>query len=190
MLLAIARQCGVYGDETGRLLAAKYNIPFYDKTTVHDLAKKSGMYEKYEAFYAEAPVNTFLFSLVLQDSEEILNQTPEKALPAVIPDRDFVIMGRCAGSAYRKRPDLVRIFLYGDRDRRIRNVMEKYGMNEKKAAQRVDTVDRRRSEYCKFYSGETWNSAVNYDLCLKATDFTPEQTADIIETVLRRLGRS
>ena len=42
MIITIGRECGCKGDTVGRALAKKFNIPFYDKKGIKELAIKSG----------------------------------------------------------------------------------------------------------------------------------------------------
>ena len=38
MIITIGRECGCKGDTVGRALAQKFNIPFYDKKGIKELA--------------------------------------------------------------------------------------------------------------------------------------------------------
>ena len=39
MIITIGRECGCRGDSVGKALAKKFNIPFYDKNAIKELAK-------------------------------------------------------------------------------------------------------------------------------------------------------
>ena len=53
MIITIARECGCNGDDIGRFLAEKYNIPCYTKKELEKIAKKEHIYEKYPFFFNE-----------------------------------------------------------------------------------------------------------------------------------------
>lgn len=42
MIITIGRECGCRGDSVGKALAKKFNIPFYDKNAIKELAKRVG----------------------------------------------------------------------------------------------------------------------------------------------------
>ena len=66
MIITIGRECGCRGDSVGKALAKKFNIPFYDKNAIKELAKKSGAYDKYPNFFAEKPVNSLIYSIAIE----------------------------------------------------------------------------------------------------------------------------
>ena len=51
MIITIGRECGCKGDTVGRALAQKFNIPFYDKKGIKELAIKSGAYDRYSELF-------------------------------------------------------------------------------------------------------------------------------------------
>lgn len=166
MIITIARECGCDGDVIGKRLAELYGLPLYDKRAIVQMAKESGVYDRMPNFFRENPINSLLYAIVSGGGESNVYQIPIKALREVLGDQDCVVIGRCGNYVFKDRPDACRIFLSGDRDVRIANIQEQHMCTKNKAESTVEDTDRKRRELQKFYTGETWGSAENYDLCL------------------------
>ena len=167
MIITIARECGCYGDLIGKKLGEKLGIPVYDKKSVTQMAKEAGIYSKYPNFFSEKQANEFL-AAIISDECETVKDTPRKALSAVIKDESFLLIGRCGNFAYGTDHNVLRIFLSGNRQIRVGNIMKKHNVNVREAEKTVDSTDERRAAYHKYYTDETWGYAGNYDLCLDA----------------------
>lgn len=188
MIITIARECGCYGDEIGIKLAEKLKIPFYDKKKIKELARKKGVYEKYPSFYEEKEGNMFL-SVIEEDQQlGIARKTPGKALKAVLGEESCVILGRCGNYAYEGTEGVFRIFLSGEREIRIAHLMEKHKVSRREAEDTLEKTDSRRKEYHRFYTGQEWGYAGNYDLCINDSKSGMEGTVEEIVAYLKRCG--
>ena len=132
MIITIARKCGCDGDVIGRAVAEKYNMTFLDKEVVSQKAKEYGCYDEYEEFYGETPVNSLLYSIVMEtDEDSVLYKTPEKALSFIKKldeenkNGGCVIQGRCGNYAFKDNDDMISIFLTADEADCIENVKKK-----------------------------------------------------------------
>ena len=102
MIITIARKCGCDADTIGRAVAEKYHLHFMDREAIAAAAKEAGCYDEYEEFYSERPVNSLLYSIVMETEEDnVLHDTPARALTFIdrLPLEDgcegYVIQGRC-----------------------------------------------------------------------------------------------
>lgn len=177
--ITIARQYGSGGREVGQKLAQKMDLPFYDKELVAIAAKKSGMSEKLFQTADERHTSSLLYSLSIGNYSY---DTPGTSTNLLLNDRLFllqsqiiedaakkgpcVIVGRCGNYILRDKANVFRVFLYADREIRIQHAIETYGLDPKKAGSIVSKMDRQRSAYFNFYTGQKWNDFSNYDLCL------------------------
>ena len=173
MIITIARQCGCEGDEVGRKLSEIYGIPCYSKKELIELAKEKKVYDKYPFYFGERQVDDMM-SMVADDMNLKVRETPKKALSALFEDQPCIVIGRASDYAYKEHPDAVRIFLCGDKKTRISKIAKKHQVSELKAKMIVDDTDRRRKQYHNYYSGETWGLADNYDLCLDCLLYTSD----------------
>lgn len=185
MIITIARECGCYGDLIGEKLGEKLGIPVYDKKSVTQMAKEAGIYSKYPNFFSEKQANEFL-AAIISDECETVKDTPQKALSAVIKDESFLLIGRCGNFAYGTDHNVLRIFLSGNRQIRVGNIMRKHNVNVREAENTVDSTDERRAAYHKYYTDETWGYAGNYDLCLDACRLGVDGVIDIVLQYIKR----
>ena len=189
MVITIGRECGCDGDEVAKRLSEKYRIPHYTKKEITELAKKKGVYDKYPFFFGEKTIDSMMTS-VSDDFVTARYMTPKKALAELLEDQDCVVVGRASDYAFKDRSDVVRIFLCGDRDSRVKRIAEKHGISEKKAAKLVGDTDARRRSYHDYYSGENWGYAGNYDLCLDEAKLGVDGVVDMVAAYIARTGRS
>jgi cytidylate kinase len=101
---------------------------------------------------------------------------------------DCVIVGRGAAAILGARPDVLRVFLYAPRERRVAYVAERTGVARHLAEAEVDRLDRARSAYIRQWYGLTFGDPRNYDLCLDTSRLdTAQSTAAILGAVQARV---
>ena len=166
MIITIARECGCNGDKVGAMLAEHYGILFIDKKALVTKAKEAGVYEKTPNFFAENHVNSYLYAIACGEGSTEVLKVPVKALKNTIGENSFVLIGRCGNYAFKEQENAVRIYLCGDKEKRIGNIMEAHHIDGKKARELVDETDEKRASFQKYYTGEEWGKACNYDLCV------------------------
>lgn len=187
MIITIGRECGCKGDTIGRALAKKFDIPFYDKAGIKRLAKESGAYDKYPNFFAEKPVNSLLYSIALEENVSAYD-TPKKAFSMLFGEEDFIVIGRASNVAFEDKKDVIRLFICGDRKKRVEYIRKKHAISERKADNLVSETDERRANYQNFYTGKEWGYSENYDLCLDVTKLGVDGVVDIVELYAKRMG--
>ena len=192
MIITIARKCGCDGDVIGRAVAEKYNMTFLDKEVISQKAKEYGCYDEYEEFYGETPVNSLLYSIVMEtDEDSVLYKTPEKALSFIKKldeenkNGGCVIQGRCGNYAFKDNDDMISIFLTADEADCIENVKKKHGVSERKAKAIVRETNVRRKTYHKYYTGQDWGHADNYDLCLNVSRLGVDGVLEMIASFIQ-----
>lgn len=196
IILTIGRQFGSGGHELGEKLAVRLGIPFYDRNLLTEAAKKSGMTEDMVASLDEKPTNSFLYSLSV-GSLGFNGEVPmplgnrvflamSEAIREVAASGSCVIVGRCAEYVLSDREDLVRVFVYADKEARVQRVMEKRALKERDAAALVQKTDKARASYHDFYCDERWGAAESYDLMINSAaigiDAAVEMIAAFAET--------
>lgn len=187
LILTISRQCASGGHEIGETLAGRLGISFYDKEALMELAR-GREYDEVKDFYEEQPVNSLLYALAMEMDQEKLGKAPFDQIRRLAGKGSCVIIGRCAGYIFRREPNAVRIFIHADREIRVRRVMEYEKISQKKAEKLVDTMDKNREGFYRYYTRGQWNGAENYDLCLDSGKLGLEQTVESILDYLKRRG--
>lgn len=179
-IITIGRQLGSKGREIGRALAAKLNIPFYDKELIVEAAKQSGLSERMFENMDEKPTNSFLYSLVMsmQPGSGLYNQynnflnndsifkIQSDVIRPIADKGSCVIVGRCADYVLRGRENLVRVFIHADAKTRTERIMLRDNVSEKDARNAVSKADKRRGNYYNFYTNGVWGDVNNYDIAI------------------------
>ena len=190
-IITIGRQFGAGGREIGKAVAAKLEIPYYDKELLVVAAKESGLDTRFLENYDER-TNSLLYSLVMGQAgrfygghqydtvETLAARAQREALLSVARNGPCVIVGRCADVILRNEARLLRVFVSANEADRIAHVCKRDGVNENEAAAKLRRMDRERRNY---YNGTTdgdWGHASSYDLCLNTSVIGKERCVEII----------
>ncbi len=173
LIISISREHGTNGKEIGRLIAAKLNIPFYDKEEIKDFAIKNDMIDN--SCSDEEIYDKFLSLDVSKES--IINQT--KVIKKIANASDAVIVGRASDYILEENNNLVKVFIYAPMDYKIKNLMKNYGDDEKQAKNHILVSNKSRANYYSAIANKTWGDKNNYDLCIDAK-IGNENVVDII----------
>ena len=192
MIITIARKCGCDADTIGRAVAEKYHLHFMDREAIAAGAKEAGCYDEYEEFYSERPVNSLLYSIVMETEEDnVLHDTPAMALTFIdrLPLEDgcegYVIQGRCANFAFQGRDDVVSVFLTANDAFCVDTVADTHGVSVRKAKTVVRETNDNRKTYHKYYTGQEWGQAENYDLCLNVAKLGVDGVIAMIDSFIQ-----
>ncbi len=193
-IITIGRQFGSAGREIGRLVADNYGIPFYDKDLLSRAAKESGFCEEMIEVHDERPTSSFLYNLVMDTYSFGYNASSFFDMPIshkiflaqfdtikkIASEGPCVIVGRCADYALTDYENVLNLFIYGDFDKRVKRIMERFELNEQKAKEMIGKKEKQRQSYYNYYSSKKWGRAESYDLCINSALFGVEGTRDLI----------
>lgn len=198
-VITIGRQFGSGGREIGKKLAESLDIPFYDKELIQLAAKKSGVCEEVFESVDEQATNSFLYSLAM--GAYTLGNTTSLVTEMPINDKLFilqsdiiknlaqegpcVIVGRCGNYVLRDNPDCVHLFIYADMECRIKRVSNLHHISESKVKDKILKTDKKRANYCNYYTNEKWGVMQNYDFSLNSSRMSADRCVEVIENYLR-----
>ncbi|MBE6535708.1 MAG: cytidylate kinase-like family protein [Ruminococcaceae bacterium] len=192
-VITIARGFGSGGRTIGKLLAQRLDIDYYNDDLIKLASEESGI--NLELFgKADERVKTNLFKrykrsygewVLSPDSDQFVSDDnlfnyQAKIIREVADKSPCVIVGRCSDYILRERDDVARIFVYADRPTCINHVTELYGMKESDAIKKIESIDKTRAIYYKYYTNREWSDVSNYDLCLNTTNISFDKAVDII----------
>jgi cytidylate kinase len=122
----------------------------------HRLAKAfwRGSYQRSMELNTAAPFDTDRFVAI---SQQVLNKAADTG--------NCVIVGRGAPYFLRERPDVFHVFLYAPRAEKIRRLRQ-LGKSNEEAEELVDTVDRDRMEFVKYYFNADWPTRCLYHMMI------------------------
>ena len=200
-VITIGRQYGSDGRAIGEKLAKDYNIPFYDKDILARASKESGICEDLFKDNDEKKTSSFLFSLAMDstflgygvgfgsgDVEMPLSQKIFLAqfdtIKNIAKEGPCVIVGRCADYVLEDEPNVVRIFIHAEFEKRCRRVMERDDLPEKQALDAVMKNDKQRMSYYNYYTNNRWGDANNYNLTIDSGITGVDGAAEVIKSFI------
>ena len=88
----------------------------------------------------------------------------------------FVIVGRCSEIVLKDNPNLISIFVLGDKQAKIDRVMRIYELDARHAEERMIEKDRRRKYYHNSHCKVKWGDSRNYDLSINSSKLGVDET--------------
>ena len=165
-------------------------IKLYDKEFVIKVAKETGLSEEYVEQNEQkrsvlAPLNNGYYS-EYNNSDELF--TKESELIKEFADKEScVIIGRCADNILENRDNVVRVFIYGTMENKIKRVIKHYGIEtEEKAKKEIERIDKQRGNHYKYYTGKEWKNFANYDICINSDILGVKKSAEMICSIVKQ----
>jgi cytidylate kinase len=176
-IVTIEREYGSGGGGIAQLLASSLGWKLWDQQLTEEIARIANCskevvehreertdplyYRLFKSFLRgsyEGSINSQKLNLV--DSETILKMT-QKVVEHAAKKGHCVIVGRGSQHFLRDRPDVLRVFLYADREGKVVRLMAK-GKSQEEAEELVDNVDLDRANYIRKYFGVDWPARTTY----------------------------
>lgn len=157
MIITINRESGSGGRHIAFRLGELLGINVYDKAAIEGIKTYKPENKKItsrEAYYAQ-----------IQKMRDLA------------ANESCIFVGRTGFRVFKDDPNALKIFIFADRDVRIKKMAEKFGVDEETAAQRIDDVDNARETYTKYYAGASRYEVRNYDFTINVSKFTIEEVA-------------
>lgn len=169
VIITISREHGSQGKYIGELVAKELNIPYYYKEMTALAAQTSGLNEEFVSKLNQNSPNIMydLYVSTTPVKEAIIAQ--EKIIKKIADNGTCVIVGRAADYVLKDYPNTVNIFIYADKDYRVKKVMEMYGDSKEVGLKNINKSDKARANYYKSISGLDWGKMENYDLCINSS---------------------
>lgn len=195
VLVTIGREFGSGGREIGKLVAEKLGIAYYDSELIEMEAEESGYSEEYIQNNAEKLPNYRLYDLYTQyyscgaDEQpkyEALFAAEQKVMKRIVEKESCVIVGRASGYVFRDHENALHVFVSAGIEHKIQRVMHRDKMSEKEAEKKIKKVDTERKNHCRYFTGNEWGMACNYDLTLRTDVFSMEDAAWVIAQMARK----
>jgi len=176
-IITVSRELAALGDETGRELAKLLGYRFVDKHTLEERIKSFGVESHKFKKYDECKPS-FLASFS-QDRDDYLHYL-RTAIFAEAEQGNCVFIGRGAGVVFKNIPALFSLFLASTLDIRIERVKSYFQCDERRARQIIETSDRNRLGFHRYFFDIDWRDPGNYHLSLNTGIFHPADCAEII----------
>ena len=195
IIISISREYGSEGHTIAKQIAKDLGLPFYDRNMLDEISSQRTLLEKYAkekgfdpAVFAgvdEKPRNKLLSRRVKGYSnatEDNLAQMQFEFLrKKAASGESFVVLGRCSETILKEYDSLVSIFVTGNKNRKLKHVMEKFSLSETAAAAKITKHDAYRRRYHNHYSDFKWGDSRNYDVCINSSRIGVEGTAKLLK---------
>ena len=197
-IVTIGREFGSGGREIGKRLAEKLGFAYYDKEIISAIADRSKLAEDYVNQVVENHIHSYYpitiassFSALPEDSVYSVNRSIFAAQAEILEElaqkSDCVIVGRCADhilAAYKP----FRVYVYADMAHKMARCRargeDSEGLTDKELEKRIRSIDKARSQYYRFYTGETHDDRMTYDLGINTSTIAiPDAVAAIAALV-------
>ena len=181
-IITISREFGCGGRELGRRLSEKLGFAYYDQEILREISRRTALSEQYvQAILDHRPAFSFpihigrsFYPAVNPAFEQTMAVYQEQAriVSELAAQSDCVIVGRCADYILREQKPF-RLFVYADMPSKIARCRQKAPVDEhltdKELRQQILGMDKKRTRYYEFYTGQTWGDKLNVDLCVNTT---------------------
>jgi len=184
IIITVGREHGSGGHYVAQLISEKLGIKLYDKEIVEGTATDNGFTRELVERMDEKPVNFFFSRRIGEYSnsleENVAQRTFDFIRAKLITGESFVVVGRCAEEVLKDEPNLIRVFISGDKADKLQRIMTTDGVDEAKADEIIRTVDRRRKTYHNYYSEHKWGDSRGYDVVMNTSRLGISGTADAL----------
>lgn len=193
LVITISREFGSGGHKIGTMLSEKLGIPYYDKDLIKLASEKSGINENLFGLADERSKGSLFKkpkvysgditspkSPEFTSEENLFNYQAKVIKELAEKNSPCIIIGRCADFVLSGRENTLRLFIWADKENRIKNTMEILGYDRKEAEKQIEKINRERSAYYKSHTGFEWDNARNYDLCINTSEHGLEKSAELI----------
>ena len=195
-IITISREFGSGGRTIGHKVAEALGIPFYDKELVEHIALESGFAPKFIEEHGEHSPGKSLFSYAFApqgvpgvmnglSTADFLWNIQCNVILQLAEKGPCVIVGRNADYILKDREDCLHAYIHADLPYRADRIVKLYGESEKSPEARLQEKDKRRRVNYQHYTGRTWGTAQNYDVCLNSSTIGIDACADIIVSMVK-----
>lgn len=195
MIITLGRQHGSNGHLIARRLAEELGYKCYDKEIVDEAAAASAFSKEIFDSYDEKRVSAYILStphyIGMNEGFHLNMQVAAaqfETMRKLAEKGDCIFVGRCADYVLRNRDDVLRIFIMGDMETRIKTMMERRSLSYDQARRLVREVDKDRSSYYKYHTDQIWGESENYDLCIDSR-IGVQGTVDVIRAYMGALKK-
>lgn len=184
LIISVGREFGSGGHIVAANLAKHFGLTLLDSNILADIAKEKHTSEEYLRKYDESARN-LLFSRTVNgfsnSPEEIVAQMQFDYIKSKADaGESFVVIGRCADYILRDNPALIKIFILGDEDAKIKRTMERENLSEDKAKSRMEQCDKRRKYFHNTHTENKWGDSRSYDITVNSSKLGIDGTTELL----------
>lgn len=192
-VVTITRQFGSMGRPIAREMSEKLGIEYYDRDIVDIISQKMNLpvstISQLEEKYHKPSLFNMIFPLgfsTTQKQHQIFD-VQTKIINDMADKESCIIVGRCSDYIMYDRPRHLNIFIYSSYENRLKNCIERLGMEEDEAKKMIMEVDKARENYHRRFANNTLPSDIKYkDIMIDSAVYGIEGTAEYLVDAVRK----
>ena len=189
LIISIGREFGSAGHAIAEELSKRFDIPLFDHNLLDSMAEEFGIEEHEFHKFDERPKFS-LFTRKLNGhstsmQEHLVNMQFKFLQKKADNGESFVIVGRCAEHHLSHNKNMVTIFVLGNKEEKVKRIMEIYNLNEKEAEALRKRKDFARKTYHNNHCKGKWGDSRNYHLSINSSILGLEKTIDFLESYIK-----
>lgn len=199
VIITIARQYGSGGKTIGKMLSKEMDIPCYDRDIIRLASEDSGIHERLFGLVDEVrprslkdilTSKTYDPNLIPPESTEFTSKDnlfnyQAKIIKELADKGSCIFIGRCADNILRDYDNVVRVFIHADEDYCFAQAKERNSMSDSELKSYIRKIDKHRADFYKYYTGNEWNNAKNYDLSLNTSKLGFDKCVEVIKEYVK-----
>ena len=198
-VITIGREFGSGGREIGARLAGELGFAYYDKEIISAIADRSQLAEDYVNQVVENQIHTYYpitvastLTAAPEDSVYAVNRSIFAAQAEILSElaekSDCVIVGRCADHILASHKPF-RVYVYADMAHKIARCRARdegdEKLSDKELEKRIRSIDKARAQYYRFYTGESHDDRMTYDLGINTSQIAISDAVAAIAALVR-----
>ena len=217
-VITISKQHGAGGKEIALALARGLGCEVVDKSLIIKVAQQARVgTDRVESFDQEkySPIDKYLNGFFLANSALYGPGSfdfPMSGTPGMTADQDFfnaqkyltltqalikelyqkgnvVLVGRGSQVLLADQPGCLHLRLCAPPEYRVKRVMEKAGVSEKEAGEKIHSRDKSRAAYVKDYYQKDWNDPGLYHLVINTQRCPAGMILPVVKAALENLSK-
>ncbi len=200
LVITVSREYGSGGHLMAELLSRQLGIEYYDKDIIHETAAELGYTPDYVAEKEQNISTRKLWELIFTDNaippsmnpshDDAIFVSESRTIRSLASRQSCIIIGRLANWILRDRPHTFRVFVTSNEADAVSRVMATDHLSRDAAKERVESVNKGRSNHYWTYTQHSWTDVREYDLVVNTSHLTIDGAAHLIaEAVRLQAGR-
>lgn len=188
-VITISRDFASMGRSIAQALAERLGVEFYDRDIVEAAAARMGLPVSEISNTEEAAHNIYYrriypLGMSIKSMQDEVFLVQKNIIRDLADKGSCIIVGRCADEILKDHENLLNVHIYAPKADRLRNCVEKLGMDPATARRTLEKVDKSRAGYHRVYGGG--DVADNCHLMVNSSAFGIEGGAALLEEIARR----
>lgn len=197
-IITMEREFASGGNEIGRRVAKKLGIELYDRNILIEAAKRLEIPAIYVEQLEETAPGSIIFNLSktaiggghkdgsnLPMAERLFLEE-KKIIEEIVEKQDCVIVGRCASYILKDRPDCLKVFVYADKQYRLKRAIETEKLSKDEVEEYLRKSDKRRSGFYNVHTGWKWGDMEHFDICLDSGSLGVDCCVDVLAGMMKK----